>query len=52
MTIAELARRAQVSVDVAVRELSRITGQTLTPDSTLSTDIAGTAILLLALSRH
>lgn len=52
MTVAEIAKNAKVSVDFAVRELSRIVGRTLTPRSTLSTEVAGTAILLLALGRN
>ena len=51
MTIAEIAQRARVTVDFAIKELSRSTGRTLTPQSTLATDIAGTAILLLTLGR-
>lgn len=52
MTIAEISKRAGVTLDFAVCELSRITGRTLTSNSTLSTEVAGTAILLLALNRH
>jgi len=52
MTITEIAQRARVTVAFAVRELSRITGRSLTPQSTLSTDVARTAILLLALGKN
>lgn len=52
MTIAEIAQCARVTVAFAIKELSRITGRTLTPQSTLSTDVARTAILLLALGRN
>ncbi len=52
MTIAEIAQRARVTVNFAIKELSRITGRTLTPQSTFSIDVARTAILLLALGKN
>lgn len=51
MTIAEIAARAKVPVADAVKEMSRIMGVPLTPQSTLSTETAGMAVLILALTK-
>ena len=49
MTVAEIARRANVPVSVAIRYLSRVMGQSLTADSMIRREAAGYAILTLAL---
>lgn len=51
MTIAEIAARANVPVAAAVKEMSRIMGVPLTAQSTLSTETAGLAVLILALNK-
>ncbi len=49
MTAAEIARRANMPVSVAIRYLSRVMDQSLTADSMISRKAAGYAILTLTL---
>ncbi len=51
MTIEEIARRANVPIAYAVKEMSRIMGQKLTPQSTLAIDTATMAVLILAIDK-
>lgn len=51
MTIEEIAARANVPIAYAVRELSRIIGTKLTPQSTLAIDTATMAVLILAIDK-
>lgn len=51
MTIAEIAKRANVPTSAAVKELSRIMGQPLTEQDTISAETAGYAILILVINQ-